>query len=303
LLSDVTVVVPHYGDPGPTLLLIDRLARQRRVGLQVIVVDDHSPTPFPDTSGVDVVRRASNGGFGSTVNSGAALAKHDLLLILNSDVEFDDTFVAELVENASPWMPAVVSPRVQNRSGNDEWVGRHFPRIRHQFVEWLHPLARLRPRLHDAVGRDADALGSTSVVDWVAGVAMLIPTAAFRSIDGFDERFFMNSEEIDLQRRLRERGVPSVVLREPTLVHEGGGSTPTSSSRQWLVSSRLTYARKWSGATGEYALRGALLSASVINLAWGMLRALGGRHTYPVATFREELRLLRQASPERRQAR
>ena len=301
--SEVTVVVPHYGDPEPTLALVDRLARQQRVGLQIVVADDHSPVPFPDTPGVEVVRRPSNGGFGANVNSGAARAKHDLLLILNSDVEFGDTFVAELVEKASPWMPAVVSPRVQNRSGADEWVGRHFPLIRHQFVEWLHPLARLRPRLHNAVGHDVDALGSTAVVDWVVGVAMLVPTAVFRSVDGFDERFFMNSEEIDLQRRLRELGVPSVVLREPTLVHEGGGSTPTSSSRRWLVSSRLAYARKWSGATGERALRWALMSASVINLAWNLLRALGGRPTDPLATFREERRLLQSHSPTRRQAR
>ena len=194
-------------------------------------------------------------------------------------------------------------PTRRNRNGNDEWVGRHFPRIRHQFIEWLHPLARLRPRLQDAVGRDTSALGVTSVVDWVAGVAMLVPTAAFKSVEGFDERFFMNSEEIDLQRRLRHEGLPSVVLREPSLIHEGGGSTPTTSSRTWLVTSRLTYARKWSGATGERALRSALWSASAVNLAWNLARALRGRDTHPLATFREERRVLRDASSGRRQTR
>lgn len=296
-VAQVSVVVPHYGDAHPTLALVERLQAQRGVTIQIVVADDHSPEPFAALPGVEVVRRDTNGGFGANVNSGAALAAHELLLVLNSDVEFGDTFVADLVEAAGPWLPAVVSPRVVNRAGENEWVGRHFPTTRHQVVEWLHPLVRLRPRLHDAVGHDTIARGRTEVVDWVVGAAMLMPTAAFHEAGGFDERFHMNSEEVDLQRRLREIGVPSVVLAEPHLVHEGGGSSPSSSRRRWLVQSRLAYARKWSGSSGERRLRSALRAASCANLVWNSARALAGRDARPVTTFREEVGLLRVQRP------
>ena len=292
LTNEVSVVVPHFGDPAPTLRLVSRLREQRDVRLQVIVADDCSPQPFPDVAGVDVVRRATNGGFGANVNSGAAVARHPLLLILNSDVEVDDLFVADLVRAAAPWQPAVVSPRVIGTDGAEAWIGRRFPRPRHQVVEWLHPLARHRDRLRDAVGHDSAAHGRTAVVDWVVGAALLVPTAAFRVVGGFDERFFMNSEEVDLQRRLRSLGVPSVVLAEPHLVHEGGGSSPSAQRRRWLVQSRLAYARKWSGPAAERRLRTALTGASVVNLAWNAARAAAGRDTRPVATFRDELSLL-----------
>lgn len=293
LVAEVSVVVPHYGDAHPTVALVERLQQQRGATIQIIVADDHSPEPFPALAGVDVVRRDTNGGFGTNVNSGAAVAAHDLLLILNSDVEFGETFIADLLHAAQPWLPGVVSPRVVNHRGEDEWIGRHFPKVRHQVVEWLHPLVRLRPRLHDAVGHDTAARGNTSVVDWVVGAAILVPTTVFRQVGGFDERFFMNSEEVDLQRRLREIGVSSVVLAEPHLIHEGGGSSPSPSRRRWLVQSRLAYARKWSGPAGELRLRSALRAASGVNLAWNSARALAGRDTRPVTTFRDELVLLR----------
>lgn len=298
-LPRVSVVVPHHGDPQPTLRLVTALLRQREVELQVVVADDCSPEPFPDVPGVDVVRRATNAGFGTNVNSGAAVARHDLLLVLNSDVEVDDRFVADLVLAAAPWQPAVVSPRVVDRDGADAWVARRFPTTGQQVVEWLHPLARYRHRLHNAVGHDASARGRTAVVDWVVGAALLIPMASFREAGGFDERFFMNSEEVDLQRRLRQLGVPSVVVAEPHLVHEGGGSSPSAQRRHWLVRSRLTYARKWSGRSGERRLRTALAGASVVNLAWNAARAVAGRSTRPLGTFREELALLEKTRPDR----
>lgn len=292
------MVVPHYGDPVPTVALVQRLQAQRGVTLQIIVADDHSPDPFPAMTGVEVVRRNTNGGFGSNVNSGAAVAAHELLLILNSDVEIGEMFVSDFVAAARPWLPAVVSPRVVGPRGEDEWVGRHFPRTRHHVVEWLHPLVRLRPRLHAAVGHDTAARGRTGVVDWVVGAAMLLPTASFREVRGFDELFFMNSEEVDLQRRLRQIGVPSVVLAEPHLIHEGGGSSPSLHRRRWIVQSRFAYARKWSGAAGERRLRTTLTVASGVNLVWNSARALVGRPAQPLATFQQEMALLRAERPE-----
>jgi N-acetylglucosaminyl-diphospho-decaprenol L-rhamnosyltransferase len=292
-----TVVVPHYGDPAPTLRTVADLRGQRHgAPLQLVVVDDASPQPFPDTDGVEVVRRAANGGFGSAVNSGAALARHDLLLVLNSDVEVGPTFVADLVAAADPWMPAVVGPLVVDHGGTPAWSGRHFPTVGHQTVEWLTPLARFRDRraLHEAVGHDTRAVpGAVVPVDWVMGAAMLLPTEAFRAVGGFDEGFFMNSEEIDLQRRLRERGVPSVFVGTVSLLHVGGGSSDPLARRRWLVESRLRYADRWGG---RRRLRAALTAATAVNLLANGARRAGGRPVRPVATAREELDLIRGAT-------
>lgn len=292
--SEVSIVIPHYGDPSATVALVTALSAptQRGIG-EIIVVDDASPVPFPDHPAVRVVRRERNGGFGAAVNTGLAVASYGWALVLNSDLEIDATFVGDLVEAAAPWQPAVVSPLVASPSGDLEWAGRHFPRTRQYVVEWLTPLARFRHRrrMHEAVGHDTRCvLGATVAVDWVVGAAMLLPLSEVRAAGGFDEGFHMNCEEVDLQRRLRSRGVPSVFVGTVTVTHRGGGSSDPARRRRWLVDARLRYARKW----GEHPqrLRTALRAASLVNFAVNAARQLARRPIDARAVLRSELALL-----------
>jgi N-acetylglucosaminyl-diphospho-decaprenol L-rhamnosyltransferase len=122
------------------------------------------------------------------------------------------------------------------------------------------------------------------------GAALLIPVNEFRAVGGFDERFFMNCEEVDLQRRLRARGVLSVFAGGVEVLHEGGGSSDPEARRSWLVESRLVYARKWGG---ELRLRWALLAASAVNFAVNGIRQAAGRKVRAAAVFRQEVGYLR----------
>ena len=288
----VSVVVPHYGAPQTPLPLLVSLLEQEDAGrYEVIVVDDASPEPLPPVPGVSVIRRPTNGGFGAAVNSGAAAATGELLVVLNSDLRVGPRFLGDLVTGAHGWMPAVVSPRVVDAEGAEEWTGRRFPLVRHQVAEWLVPLARWRPTtfVHRLVGHDTDVRGTEGVVDWVVAAALLLPLADFRAVGGFDEAFYMNGEEVDLQRRLRERGLPSVVLHVPVATHLGGWSTEPARSRAWLVDGRFTYAAKWGG---RRRLRVALTAATVVNLVWNLGRQAAGRDVAALRTARAELSLL-----------
>ena len=99
----------------------------------------------------------------------------------------------------------------------------------------------------------------------------------------------MNSEEIDLQRRLRDRGVPAIALRTPTVRHEGGGSSPSDVRRSWLVKGQLRYADKWGS---RRRLQTALVAATVVNLAFNSARRAAGREIHPVAVARAEIALI-----------
>ena len=289
----VSVVVPHHGDPLPTAATVEALTRQEGLAdLQVVVVDDASPTPLADLPGALVVRREVNGGFGSAVDTGVEHAVHPLLLVLNSDVSLGPRVVADLVAAAEPWMPAVVGPLVLDATGTPAPTARHFPTVAQQTLEWLTPLVRLRRHrpVREAVGHDTRAVpGAVLPVDWVVGAAMLLPTDALRDVGGFDHRYFMNSEEVDLQRRLRERGVPSVFVGTVRLEHVGGGSSDPALRRRWLVQSRLAYADRWGG---RRRLVAALTAATAVNAVANLGRRLAGRDLDPLATAREELSLL-----------
>lgn len=286
----LSVVIPHYGDPTGTNSLLDRL--EGATSTEIIVVDDASPVPFPDRAGVWVVRRARNGGFGAAVNSGVSVATGDLLAILNSDLAVDSAFLDRWITAAEPWQPCISAPRLVEKNAVAP-SARAFPRTFHQVAEWLTPLARMRSTRtwHVAVGHDVRTIESAgpATADWLVGAALLLPRDAFNAIGGFDERFHMNSEEVDLQRRLRALGLPSVYLPGVVAKHEGGGSSDPGQRRRWLVDSRLEYVQKWGG---HGRLRAALSVATAVNLAWNVGRHASGRRSAPVGTARAEWNLI-----------
>lgn len=288
--TQVSIVIPHYGDPRHATDLVEQLLGQQGLdAMEIVVVDDASPIPFEDVGDprVSIVRRPVNGGFGSAVNDGAALARYPWLLILNSDVRIAADTVRRLLA-ATP-DGALAGPIVRT-NGAVEHTGRDFP------TPWRVALARVQvlQRFHTsrwflrAIGVDLRATpGTTSPVDWMAGVVMVLPTRIFREAGGFDDSFFMYCEETDLQRRLADLGVPRVVVGSVEVEHVGGASSDPARTRTWLTSSQLRYADKWGG---HGRTRAAMCLVAMINLSTNTLRRLSGRSVHPLAEARAEFR-------------
>lgn len=303
--GDVGLVIPTYGSLESVALLLEPIIGEDvpendRPG-RVVVVDDCYPLgldPAVLPAGVEFIRRDKNGGFGAAVNTGiAALSGLDYVLVLNSDLQVPAQFLPELLDAAQPWLPAVVGCRNVSDDGRSGYAARFFPTVRHQVVEWLIPLASQRHRdvLHRAVGHDIAAERGAGVipVDWVSGSMMLLPIADVRAAGGFDERYFMYTEEVDLQKRLRERGIPAVFVADLAVIHEGGGSAESEERRRgWLTNARDLYARTHLNST---ALHAGLVAATAVNFAWNVGRKAAGRDVDPFGVVRVELALIRNA--------
>lgn len=273
----VSAVIPFYGEPEPVLAIIETLRAQQNINpedIEIIVSDDVSPVPFPEVEGVTVVRRAENGGFGKAVNSGVAAATGELVFILNSDLELDDTFVSRMLAAVEAHGEVLASPQVIGHDGQQQWVARKFPTAAHVAWEWFTPLARFKPTAwwHRGVGHDVQACTGTSdvKVDWVMGACMVVPRAIFNRLGGMDERFYMNSEEVDFQYRLSKAGVARYLIPSVTVTHEGGGSSPSERRVQWLTTARFIYANKWGW---EKKLAVELHATSYANFVINSLRA------------------------------
>ena len=315
-LARLGVVIPVHGRTAPLQPLLAALvgpavpAGSRPA--RVIVVDDASPTPLDHVArpdGVELIQRDRNGGFGAAVNTGLeALATGgaggagavELALVLNSDLEIPERFCLDIVEHATAWMPAVVGCRNVGPDGGSGHAARRFPTIGHQVVEWLVPLASQRHRdvLHRAVGHDLAAERATGMVpvDWVSGAALLLPLAEVRRAGGFDEGYFMYTEEVDLQLRLRRTGIPSLFDADLEVVHAGGGSSGGEERRRrWLVGARMRYARKHGNV---HLLRAGMTLATGANLLWNGGRRAAGRDVHPLRLARDELALIHRAGKD-----
>ena len=220
-----------------TVVVVDNAAPERRVAPGTRDELD----PPGELGSARLVRPSANLGYGAGVNLGAGELGSDveLLLVCNPDVvvlpEAVDLLVHVLDERAEL---AVAGPMLRDSNGSIYPSGRSFPTlgesIGHGFfgMFWRTNPWTARYRLLGAdQQRERDA-------DWVSGACMLVRRVAFDAVGGFDQRYFMYVEDVDLCWRLRREGWSTRYVPGAQVVHEQGRSTAARPYRMLVAHHR-----------------------------------------------------------------
>jgi GT2 family glycosyltransferase len=246
---------------------------QSTITVEVIVVDNASAdgsagmvaTEFP---WVRLVANTENRGFTAANNEGLALSHGRYVLFLNPDTEVVGDALATMVVymEAHPEIGAL-GPQLRYADSSLQPSRRRFPTFTTALFEstplawhWPNnPWAR-RYRLAD---RPDDA---AQQVDWVVGAALLVRRQALDQVGGFDESYFMYSEELDLCRRIKAAGWQIAYLPTAQIIHyEGRSSEQVVAARHIrFQTSKVRYFRKFHGALAAEALRIFLLAAFAV---------------------------------------
>lgn len=274
---DVSVVVVSYNVRELVCRCLDSIdAATYGLTVEQVVVDNASTdgsvelieTRHPD---VRLIASDRNLGFGAANNLGFRQVRGRFVLLLNPDAELRpgalETLVAFLDRHPDV---GVVGPRLRFPDGSVQPSRRRFPTLATLLIEsaapsrWWDGWPALR-RFYVADRPD----DQTQDVDWLVGAALLIRREALEGIGGFDERFFMYSEELDLARRIRERGWRLVYHPAAEVVHHEGKSSEQNLARRAMLfnESKARYAAKWAGADVGRALRLYLLLNTLYDLA------------------------------------
>ena len=187
-------------------------------------------------------------------------------------------------------MPAVVGPASVDGQGTPEYTGRRFPTASQLAVTTALPLQRFdRSRWFLKLAGYVVPRGTRPLrVDWLQGSLLLLPRDVFTEVGGFDEGYYMYSEEVDLQRRLSDVGVHAWLLPGLVVTHAGGASTiGIVDVGERMMSSRLLYASKFGG---EQAARRTLKAVAVLNLGCRLLLRAIGRTSAPRHAWQREWR-------------
>lgn len=172
-----------------------------------------------------VVLRHGNHGFGRSCNRGAQEVSADYYFFLNPDTRIDD---ASMLEELHAFMKAhpkvgIAAPRIRYMDGRIQETCRRFPSWHTPIVQRTSVAPRAFAEAHKKAFLMEDYDHDTRrLVDWVQGSAFLIDGKLFHEIGGFDDRFFMYYEDVDLCRQCWDRGRPVYYLPHVELYHEYG---------------------------------------------------------------------------------
>ena len=199
--------------------------------MQFVVVDNAS-TVFDARARVlrhvkdaIVVLRGDNHGFGRSCNRGAQEVEADYYFFLNPDTRIDDVQAIDRLYAFMKQHPktGIVAPRIRYMDGRVQETCRRFPAWHMPLMQRTRLFGQKRIEAHRKQFLMEDfSHDRRRMVDWVQGSAFMIEAPLYNKLGGFDDRFFMYFEDIDLCRRVWKEGRPVYYLPEAELFHAYG---------------------------------------------------------------------------------
>ena len=198
--------------------------------LEIIVVDNASNTneieyiksAFPQ---VNFISNPSNLGFSKANNLGVKSASSDRILILNPDTIISESCIREALNLLSS-EEKIGAVSVKMVDGNGEFLPesiRSFPNLKSSLFK-LFGLHYLFPH-SDMISRYYKGLSEDNTIDAMSGACIFFKKNVYESIGGFDERYFMYGEDIDISYQLRKNGFVAKYLDKFPIVHFKGKSS------------------------------------------------------------------------------
>jgi N-acetylglucosaminyl-diphospho-decaprenol L-rhamnosyltransferase len=163
-----------------------------------------------------VVQNNSVKGFGANHNSSFELSKGEWFCVMNPDITFvDDPFPGLIIE-AEKTKASIVAPPVKSTAGVYEHNARSFPTP----VSIFQKLLGLKPKKYSFKCNE-----DTQYVDWLAGMFMLFKSEDFARLGGFDEKYHLYYEDVDICARAWNQDMKVVLSPVNGVIHDAQRSS------------------------------------------------------------------------------
>jgi N-acetylglucosaminyl-diphospho-decaprenol L-rhamnosyltransferase len=251
-VSDELVVITVTYSPGPHLdRFLATLSHATDRAVTVILADNGSTDGAPEDAvenypNVRLLRTGANLGYGSAVNRAAHeylsdSDYSDFFVVANPDVQWGPRSIDILLEAAARWPRAgALGPLIRDPDGSVYPSARHQPSlVRGGMHAVVGPFWKTNP--WTAEYRQERQEPSERPVGWLSGSCLLLRRSAFQEISGFDERYFMYMEDVDLGDRLSRAGWQNVYVPAAEILHDKGHATGRDPARNLAAHHVSTY--------------------------------------------------------------
>jgi len=220
------IMVNYFSDQ----MITNSISKLEHANLEILIVDNSS-TFSPDiaTERISILRPGKNLGFGRAVNSALGQCQGDVIILLNPDVNIELKSILGIVDFlVSDEEYGIVAPLLEEKQHRGPFLnGGYWPTLSRMLMH-LSFCSRFSQNSKVLRGLFAHQYSKPSrdliELDWVSGACLAIRREDFELIGGFNERWFMYCEDMELSFRIRNLGKKIGIFPSSIGQHLGGSS-------------------------------------------------------------------------------
>jgi GT2 family glycosyltransferase len=247
------------------MLIVDSLKDFR---CEIIIVDNNSPDKkLPETEkkfnrdNNKFYYLDENVGFGKGCNFGFSKASGEYICFLNPDTIIKENIflpIIDLFKNNKSI--GIIGPKQQVRPPFFDFSAGFYPNILFE----LFNLFGVGVFFEGFIVFILTKINKNKIlkVDWILGASIFIKSEMFAAVDGFDKDYFMFFEEVDLCKRISDKGFKIVYCPQYSIHHIGS----VSGKKDYTLYTIRTYSSKYLYISKHYAYLYKLLMKSLLYL-------------------------------------
>lgn len=195
---------------------------------EIIVFDNNSPNSgwkelINEFSNVNFIELKENLGFSKANNIGVKSSKGEYVYILNPDTEIEGNYFKEILDFADKKEKiGAIGLRMHDASG------KFLPESKRSVPALVNSFEKLFTKLNnDSKTYYRNDIAETDIaeVEVMTGANLLVKKSVYEEVGGFDERYFMYGEDIDLCYTILRKGYKNYYYGKYSILHYKGEST------------------------------------------------------------------------------
>lgn len=229
----VTVSIVSHGHGNMVSRLVVQLLACAEVSQIIVTCNVPESLILPLSEKLEQIDNFSPQGFGANHNAAFTQCRGSFFCVLNPDIELVDNPFPALLDCLARKDVVLAAPLILSPTGGVEDSARHFPTL----------TSLLRKIFLGDEGRYViDQESPILFPDWVAGMFMLFRTEAYAALAGFDERYFLYYEDVDICRRAKLHGWRVALYPGVASIHDARRASRRSLKHlRWHLASMVRY--------------------------------------------------------------
>lgn len=245
----VTASIVTYNNSKEILKVLSSISQTILKLENVYVIDNNSSDNtinvveknFPM---VKLIKSSENLGYGKGHNQAIKVVNSDYHIIINPDIILEPESISKMIEYMENNKNVVIlTPKVLNVDGSEQFLPKLRPRYKYLLGGRL-PFKFAKKWRREYTMEDSNVIEPIKI-DFCTGCFMFCRTSALKSVNGFDDRYFMYFEDADLTREMQKIG-DTVYVPSISVTHEWKRESKKNKKLLKIhISSMKKYFKKW----------------------------------------------------------